>query len=130
MFKFYLQLLHELHLEVFFVLSLFLIRLCLSALEEQLLLRSLEVAVSVGDAANPRGAGRRQPDALEHQKDNCQDTAGYILPRCNWVQILLNNFPLCRCSQDEKVFWRVAGKLSKLCFCPQNLAAYCFCGTK
>lgn len=109
--------------EVFFVLSLFLICFSFSALEEQLLLRSLEVAVSVGDAVNPQGAGRCQPDALEHQKDNCQDTTGYILPRCNWMQILLNNLTLCRLSHDEKVFRHVAGKLSRLSFCPQNLTA-------
>lgn len=114
MFKSYLQLLRGLHLKIFFVLSLFLICLCLSAIEEQLLLHSLEVAVSVGDGVNPQGAGRRQPDALEHQKDNCQDTTGYILPRCNWMQILLNNFTLRRFSHDEKAFWQVAGKSSRL----------------
>lgn len=85
-----------------------------STLEEQLPLRSLEVAFSVRDRVNHQGAGRRQPDALEHQKDNCQDTTGYILPRCNWMQILLNNFPLHRFSHAEKVFWHVAGKSSRL----------------
>ena len=45
-------------MKIFFVFSLFLICLCLSALEEQLLLHNLEVAGSVGGGVNPQGAGR------------------------------------------------------------------------
>lgn len=108
-----LQFFHKLNLKIFFVFSLFLMCLCLSAPEEQLLLHSLEVAVSIEDGVNPQGAVRRQPDALEHQ-DSCQDTTGYILPRCNWMQILQNSFTLCRFNHDEKAFWQIAGKSSGL----------------
>lgn len=108
-----LQFFHKLNLKIFFVFSLFLISLCLSAPEEQLLLHSLEEAVSIEDGVNPQGAGRYQPDALEHQ-DSCQDTTGYILPRCNWMQILQNSFALCRFNHDEKAFWQIAGKSSGL----------------
>lgn len=108
-----LQLFHRLKLKIHFVFSLFLICLCLSAPEEQLLLCSLEVAVSIEDGVNPQGAGRHQPDALEHQA-SCQDTRGYILPRCNGMQILQNSFTLCRFSRDEKAFWQIAGKSSGL----------------
>lgn len=86
-------------LKILFVPSLFLICLCLSALEEQLLLRSLEVAVLVGDGGDPHGP---------------QDTTGYMLPRYNQVRILLNSFTLCRFSHEEKDFWQVAGKSSGL----------------
>lgn len=90
------------------------------------LLHSLEVAVSIEDGVNPQGTGRHQPDALEHQ-DSCQDTTGYILPRCNWMQILQNSFTLCRFSHDEKTFWQIAGKSSGLWFCPQILTASWLC---
>lgn len=105
-----LQLLCGLHLKILSVLPLFIICLCLSALEEQLLFYSLKVAVSAGDGVNPHSAGRHQPDALEQQKDNCQDTTGYI---CSWMQVVLNNFTLCRFSHGEKAFWQVAGKSSR-----------------
>lgn len=108
-----LQLFHRLNLKTLFVFSLFLIRLCLSAAEEQLLLHSLKVAVSIEDGVNPQGAERHQPDALEHQ-DSCQDTTGYVLPRCNWMQILQSSFTLCRFSHGEKAFWQIAGKSSGL----------------
>lgn len=82
---------------------------CISALDEQLLLPGLGVAAPTGGEGSPPGARRYQPSALRHQRESCQGTAGCALLGWNGVQVLRSNFTVSRFSHDEKVFWHVAG---------------------